>query len=179
MLTTKTLASHGVGTYGNFTSLFFIISSSNVVIADTNYFLFYSFWYRWTNTSIMPRKLMVFLHMFRMTRSQLKVFYSVVCSYMVDMMNFLGFFKFSTKMLLHNISMFKNSFLPIKNTIIAIIIQVRYTFFQKSPVGRNIVSAMSAPPTIMHFTDKLSIFSRFFTILKCTKYIHISNFSTL
>ena len=107
---------------------------------------------------------MVFFSMFRIAFEQFKIFYPIISSYTIYMVNSFFFCKFSTKMLFHNISVLKNSCSIYKNTKVTTRSKMRLAFFKEIPIRRNIVVSVSKHSTSMHLADlTIGFFKYIFT----------------
>ena len=114
---------------------------------------------------------MVMFHMFRMIFAKFKVPYSIIRYNAVLMVDTFISFKFSSKILFHNISMLKNSFSVYIYTKITQWRKARLSFFQVIPIRRNIIISMSEKSASVHLADMVFILAKNVeTIRNCTNH---------
>lgn len=89
--------------------------------------------------SIVPSIAVIFFHMFRIIFKEFKIFYFIIGFYFIYMMDTFIFFKFSSKILFHNISMLKNSFSIYIYTKITKFSERWLSFFEIKPIWRYII----------------------------------------
>lgn len=104
--------------------------------------------------SLFPFGWMVFLHVFGIVIHQLKIFYPIICLIAVDVVDALARLELSSKVLLHDVSMLKDSLTVYIDTKIAIFCQTWFTFLESSPVGFGVESSMPKLSTSVHLTNK-------------------------
>lgn len=89
---------------------------------------------------------MIFRYMLRVVYYQHKIFYPIIRSIMIYVVNHLRLFKSSSKMFFHNMPMFLNSFFTIPD------VDISLSFYWK--FCRNCKNSISPPPTIMFVTQR-------------------------
>ena len=103
--------------------------------------------------SCFPNIRMMFMNMFTVAIAQFKIFYSIVSFDAINMMDSFFLSKFSTYVLLNNISVMKNTLTTwYGNTEIPKFSKMWLTFLEQSPTRRyKIVISMPIEPSSMHF----------------------------
>lgn len=107
----------------------------------------------YTIRSTFPEVIVALLHVFTIARPQSQILYSIVCSITIYMMNALISFKWSPKMLFHNIPMMQHSSPVDSNAKIAKWTETRLAPFCTSWIWRKFIGSMSEHPRRMHLTD--------------------------
>ena len=102
-------------------------------------------------SSVPPNGMPIF-YMLGVILKKLKVFESIICPIKIDMMHCFFGVKFSTKMLLHDMSMLKNTLTFDPYSIITIVSKLGLSLFKQSPFRRNIIVPMSMKSTPMLLT---------------------------
>lgn len=121
--------------------------------------------------SFLPNIGMMFFHMLPIIFEKFKIFYSIVCSDVIDMMDSFFQFKFSSKIFLHNIAVLEHSFTIYIHTKITKVIEMRFSFFKICPIWRDIITLMSKPPTSVNLTNLPIIpFKNIFTVFNFTNF---------
>lgn len=105
------------------------------------------------DASVFPHVLVMSLHVFGIVFHQLKVLNSVIISNMVLMMNSLRWFQRSTNMLLHDISMVKDSFSAYIYSEVSKWSKKGLSFFKVLPIRGNFVISMTHKPKTMCTTN--------------------------
>ncbi len=122
-------------------------------------------------------------YVFRIIFMKFKIFYSIVCFDAIYVMNCFASFKFSAKMLLHNITMLKDSFAVYVYAKITKFCEVGLSFLEIRPVwGNEIIIFMSKEPSSVHLANtSLGFFENFLTSFNFTGITnnHISNYNKM
>jgi len=104
--------------------------------------------------SLFPCVWVMFFQMFAIVFKKFKVFYSIIGSYAIKVVDSLFSIKRSSQMLFHYIAMLKNSFTVYVNAKISIVCKMGLSFFKNCPVGGNIVIVfISKPSCSMHLAN--------------------------
>lgn len=147
------------------------VASHKLAAAETN-----ATWVRWFSQikkyitkgfariavfSLMPPNRVSLFNMLRVILKKFKIFYSIVCSFAVNMMDSFFLFKFSTNMLLHNIYMFQHSFTVYVDTHVTQLGQCRFIVFITVRRFRNVITSISKPSATVHLTNLTRRFSQY------------------
>ena len=131
--------------------------------------------------SFLPRISMVSFQVFRVIFTKFKIFYSIICRNSILVMDTFIPCKFSSKMLFHDMTVFKNSLSVYVYAHISKWCRARLAFFEVVPIWRNIIISMPTKPTAVHWTDMPMGFSKnifaTFNFADSTQG-HILNYST-
>ena len=128
--------------------------------------------------SLFPFFRMVLQHMFSIVRKQFKIFNPIVRLITIYVVDTFALPKFSTKILLHNISMLKNALIVYKNTDITQFCKRWFSLLEIGPIGRYIITSVSKPSASMYLTDAaIILFENVRTIwdFAYSRCIHMSN----
>jgi hypothetical protein len=109
----------------------------------------------WADSALFPIIFMVFFHMVRVRRTQLKVLDAIICSITILVMHALVAFQLPSKMLLHNMPVFKYPLAVYVNSHTSVRLQARLPFFCLRPVRGDVVKG-TVPPIArtMHAADR-------------------------
>jgi len=112
--------------------------------------------------TLFPGIFMSIFLMIRMVGKEFKIFNSIISSISIYMMDSFRWFKFSSEMLFHYMSMLKNALSIYIDSYITKFSKAWLTFFKDRPIRRNIIISMTSKSISTNITPSAIRFTRGF-----------------